>query len=60
MNVLSFGEVLFDNIDGKFMLGGAPLNFAMNLSKLGVNTSILSCVGYDELGSLALSKMNTI
>lgn len=60
MRVLSFGEILFDTIDGKSMLGGAPLNFALNLSKLGVNTSILSCVGNDELGALALSKMNTI
>jgi fructokinase len=60
MRVLSFGEILFDFIEGEPMLGGAPLNFAMNLAKMGVHSSLLSRVGDDKLGRLALSEMISV
>ena len=54
-NVLSFGEVLFDLIGGKYFLGGAPLNFAWYVDQMGIDISMLSAVGKDTLGDRALS-----
>ena len=34
MNVLSFGEILWDIYPDKKFLGGAPLNFAAHLKKI--------------------------
>ena len=48
---ISFGEVLFDRIDGVDYLGGAPLNMAWYLAQLQVPVAIVSAVGYDDLGS---------
>ena len=53
MKILSFGEVLFDLIEGEAHLGGAPLNFAVNCSRLGAEANILSALGTDELGASA-------
>lgn len=50
-NVLTFGEVLWDNIDGKYYLGGAPLNFSGHCSRFGNQAYILSAVGHDDLGA---------
>lgn len=60
MRVLSFGEILFDVIEGENYLGGAPLNFAAHLAQLGVESFIYSRVGTDELGALALEKIARI
>ncbi len=60
MRVLSFGEILFDIIEGEPMLGGAPLNFTMNLAKMGIHSSLISRVGDDQLGQLALSRMKSV
>lgn len=55
--ILSFGEVLWDIFpDGK-RLGGAPLNFAYYFKKAGGNPIIISSVGRDKLGNLALEKI---
>jgi fructokinase len=50
MNIISFGEILFDVIGEVEHLGGAPFNLAAHLSKLGVSSSIISAVGIDERG----------
>lgn len=48
--VVCFGEVLWDVFpDGK-KIGGAPLNVALRLSSLNINSTIISSVGNDELG----------
>jgi fructokinase len=47
---LAFGEILFDVFPDKRTLGGAPLNVAAHLSKLGGEGAIVSAVGDDELG----------
>lgn len=60
MKVLAFGEILFDIIEGKNFLGGAPLNFAVHLSKLGAEASIISKVGNDELGKLAIGQLKKL
>lgn len=53
MKIISFGEVLFDIIEGSPHLGGAPLNFAAHLAQCGMESYILSRVGADKLGDQA-------
>jgi len=45
-----FGEVLWDNLPTGRKLGGAPLNVAYHLNKLGVRTDMLTRVGDDPAG----------
>jgi len=56
IKALTFGEALFDIIKGSAHLGGAPLNLAMHLAKLGANPSVITAVGRDELGKILLAK----
>jgi len=49
--ILCFGEVLWDIIDGQKIPGGAPMNVALHLNKLGRNVRFVSRTGYDQLGS---------
>ena len=60
MDFISFGEILFDAFPDKATLGGAPLNVAGHLTKLGLNGYILSAVGDDELGKRAISEINNL
>ena len=53
MKVLSFGEILWDIIEGKNYLGGAPFNFSAHAAQCGAETYILSRLGKDELGRKA-------
>jgi fructokinase len=55
MRILSFGEILWDIIDGKAHIGGAPFNLAAHLAKLGAECALISAVGSDDLGMRALS-----
>ena len=54
--VICIGEALVDQIinnpegNCKNYLGGAPANVACALSKLGVNTEFVGCLGDDEFG----------
>lgn len=72
IKALTFGEILFDIINGSSHLGGAPLNLAAHLAKLeekleekpgektgtktGTKTAVISAVGKDELGNKLLNK----
>lgn len=60
MNALAFGEILFDVIERKHFLGGAPLNFAAHLARFGVNSYILSRIGDDKPGEEALKLINNL
>lgn len=60
MDFISFGEILFDVFPDKATLGGAPLNVAGHLTKLGLNGYIISAVGDDELGKRAISEINNL
>ena len=53
--VVCFGETLFDIIEGKQLPGGAPMNVAYHLHKLGLKPAIISKVGVDDLGDELLS-----
>lgn len=45
-----FGEVLWDNLPSGRKLGGAPLNVAYHLNKLGIHTEMLTRIGEDKDG----------
>lgn len=55
MNVLVFGEILWDMIEGESHLGGAPLNFAAHITQCGGTSAIISSLGKDEMGEKALA-----
>ncbi|MBO6794739.1 MAG: carbohydrate kinase [Balneolaceae bacterium] len=55
--VVCIGEVLWDSLPHGMFLGGAPLNVAVNLRNLDVDTSIISAVGDDELGEKTRSEI---
>jgi fructokinase len=56
IKALTFGEALFDIIKGSAHLGGAPLNLAAHLAKLGAKPAVITAVGRDELGEKLLSQ----
>ena len=53
MNVLAFGEILWDIIEGNHHLGGAPFNFAAHTAQCGNTAFIVSRLGKDKLGEEA-------
>lgn len=60
IKALTFGEALFDIIKGSAHLGGAPLNLAMHLAKLGAKTAVITAVGKDELGKTLLARAKKV
>ncbi|HWQ49926.1 MAG TPA: carbohydrate kinase [Methanosarcina sp.] len=56
IKALTFGEALFDIIRGSAHLGGAPLNLAAHLAKLGAKPAVITAVGRDELGKSLLAR----
>ena len=59
MKILSFGEILFDVFGDSANLGGASLNFAAHAVRAGAEASMLSAVGNDGLGRVALQKIKS-
>ena len=59
--IISFGEALIDMIQEgnsfKPFPGGAPTNFAVGVSRLGLKCKMISCVGNDIFGKALLNKM---
>jgi fructokinase len=53
--VICYGEVLWDMLPDGPQIGGAPLNVAYHLSKLGVKSSVISKVGKDKIGNMIQS-----
>jgi fructokinase len=56
MHAIGIGEILLDLIGDSEYLGGAVLNFSVQLSRLGHCVSFVSAVGNDARGHLALTK----
>jgi fructokinase len=54
MKVLSYGEILWDIINGVGHLGGAPFNFAAHFAQYGAHSSLVSAIGKDKYGADAL------
>lgn len=55
--IISFGEVLFDVFEDGAHLGGAPLNLAVHLHRLGARVQLISAVGQDELANRAIRQI---
>lgn len=53
ISALSFGEILWDIIEGEAHIGGAPFNLAAHLVKMGAQAYMISSVGTDVLGRRA-------
>lgn len=51
MKSLVYGEVLWDVYPDKSVIGGAPFNFAANLSLLGDEVGLITGIGRDSLGN---------
>ncbi|WP_234118075.1 carbohydrate kinase family protein [Clostridium hydrogenum] len=65
-DIVTIGELLIDMISADYgddfqgnaynkFFGGSPANIAMNVKKLGINSSIASAVGKDGLGQFLLN-----
>jgi fructokinase len=55
LSVVCFGEILWDVLPRGTFLGGAPLNVAAHLTRLGLNAGLVSRVGPDERGLAAMA-----
>jgi fructokinase len=53
-HVVCFGEILWDILPADVKPGGAPMNVAYHLSRLGISPALISRVGNDEKGSALL------
>jgi len=56
--VTCFGEVLWDVFPTHKKIGGAPLNVALRLQSLGINTHMISRIGNDDNGRDLLKYAN--
>lgn len=57
LDLVAFGEILWDVIDGKAHIGGAPFNLAAHAVRCGLRAAAVSGVGDDALGRGALAAM---
>lgn len=57
LDLVAFGEILWDVIDGRAHIGGAPFNLAAHAVRCGLKSAAVSRVGDDALGRAALSEM---
>ncbi|KOH43646.1 carbohydrate kinase family protein [Sunxiuqinia dokdonensis] len=48
--VIGIGELLWDVFPDQKKIGGAPVNFAYHVSKMGIDSLAISAIGNDELG----------
>lgn len=59
LRILCFGEVLWDCVGDKRHPGGAPLNVAYHLHKMGCAARIVSAVGRDAAGDEMLAYLES-
>lgn len=52
--IISIGEIVWDIIADRKLLGGAPLNVAYHLASFGHEVNLISRIGSDELANLTL------
>ncbi len=58
--ILSYGEILWDVLPDKIILGGAPFNFAYRVNSLGDKELFVSSLGDDELGQKARTQAESL
>ena len=51
INIICIGEILWDMLPTGAKAGGAPMNVALHLKKLGLNSKFAGRVGNDSLGN---------
>jgi fructokinase len=56
--VVCFGEILWDVLPDKALPGGAPMNVAYHLSKLGVSPALITRVGNDLNGEKLINLLS--
>lgn len=59
-SVVCFGEVLWDVLPTGRIPGGAPMNVAYHLHKLGINSQIISSIGDDVAGTNLVAFLQTV
>jgi len=59
-SILVLGEVLWDVFEHSSALGGAPLNFAAHVRRLGYNPLLMSAVGADSVGNAARQEIASL
>lgn len=57
MNILSFGEIVWDVYPDGAAIGGAPFNFAAHMARHGDDVWLASAVGDDEWGDRSLAAL---
>jgi fructokinase len=62
--VVCFGEILWDILPDKSLPGGAPMNVAYHLQKLGLRPALISRIGADDYGKnlvdmLSMNQLST-
>lgn len=60
MKLTVFGEILWDIFDNDKKIGGAPFNFGAHCARLGMDVDVVSAVGDDELGLLAVNEADKL
>lgn len=60
LTVICFGEVLWDNLPSGRKPGGAPMNVAYHLNKMGLTAQPISMVGADQDGRDLLTVMESL
>lgn len=58
--VICFGEILWDNLPTGRLAGGAPMNVAYHLRKLGIESSLISRIGKDVGGKALIDFIASI
>jgi fructokinase len=58
--IIGLGELLWDILPDGPRLGGAPANFAVMAGRLGNTVVLLSRVGWDDLGTQALDRLESL
>jgi fructokinase len=58
--ILGLGELLWDVLPEGPRLGGAPANFSVMAGRLGNHAVLLSRIGRDELGRMALERLEPL
>ncbi len=56
-SVVCFGEVLWDILPSGALPGGAPMNVAYHLKKLGVQPALITKIGSDDYGKKLLTTL---
>jgi len=54
-SIVCFGEILWDVFPDRTVIGGAPFNVAMRLHTLGAHSIMVSSLGDDEKGKIAIN-----